>query len=125
MITFTDEDVILVRKFIEIRNKGHYAVSTQLTEVYNRVLNKHVNNTNCSSCIRQRINELEQALRKWEREKQKKELAQAIKEHEEAVEELNLNAELELKGFLTEEEEPQNADKHKSQPTKGRKKKSK
>lgn len=60
--TFTDEDVKLVEKFIDIKNRGFYADGTQLTEVYNRVLNKRVNPTNCGSCIRQRIMELEGAL---------------------------------------------------------------
>ena len=59
---WTDEDVKLVEKFIEIRNKGFYVDGGQLTSVYNRVLEKNVNSTNCGSCIRQRINELEVAL---------------------------------------------------------------
>ena len=61
------EDIELVEKFIQIRNKGYYADGTQLTEVYNRVLDKRVNPTNCGSCIRQRINELEEALNRFKR----------------------------------------------------------
>ena len=60
--TWTDEDVKLVEKFIELKNKGYYADGAQLTQIYNRVLNKRVNPTNCGSCIRQRIMELESAL---------------------------------------------------------------
>lgn len=60
--TFTDADVKLVEKFIELKNHGYYCDGAQLTTVYNRILNKHVASTNCGSCIRQRINELEQAL---------------------------------------------------------------
>ena len=56
-----------MEKFIDIKNKGYYADGTQLTEVYNRVLNKRVNPTNCGSCIRQRINELEEALNRFKR----------------------------------------------------------
>ena len=37
---FTSEDVKLVEKFIEIKNKGYYCDGGQLTEVYNRVLEK-------------------------------------------------------------------------------------
>lgn len=59
---FTDEDIKLVEKFIELKEKGYYCDSNQLTQVYNRVLNKHVNNTSCSSCMRQRIQELADAL---------------------------------------------------------------
>lgn len=58
----------LVEKFIDIRNRGYYASGEQLTEVYNRVLNKRVNPTNCGSCIRQRINELEEALNRFKRQ---------------------------------------------------------
>lgn len=65
---WTDEDVKLVEKFIDIRNRGYYADGTQLTEVYNRVLEKRVNPTNCGSCIRQRINELEEALNRFKRQ---------------------------------------------------------
>lgn len=64
---WNDEDVKLVEKFIEIKNKGYYCDGTQLTEVYNRVLEKRVNPTNCGSCIRQRINELEDALNRFKR----------------------------------------------------------
>ena len=60
--TFTDEDVKKVEKFIEIKNKGFYCDGAQLTEVYNRVLGKHVNPTSCGSCLRQRVTELENAL---------------------------------------------------------------
>lgn len=60
--TFTDEDVKLVEKFINIKNKGYYCDGKQLTEVYNRILHKSVNVTQCGSCLRQRVNELESAL---------------------------------------------------------------
>lgn len=60
--TFTDEDVKKVEKFIEIKNKGFYCDGAQLTEVYNRVLHKNAPVTNCGSCLRQRVTELENAL---------------------------------------------------------------
>lgn len=61
-INWSDEDIKMVEKFIEIRNKNYYADGKQLTDVYNRLLNKHVNPTNCGSCLRQRTQELENAL---------------------------------------------------------------
>ncbi len=64
---WTNEDVKMVEKFIEIKNKGYYCDGGQLTEVYNRVLEKRVNPTNCGSCIRQRINELEEALNRFKK----------------------------------------------------------
>lgn len=105
-MVWTEEDIEKVKKFIEIKRRGHYAESHELTSVYNRVLEKHVNNTTCGSCLRQRVEELERALGQYEADKAKKEaeeLAQTIKEHEEAVDDLLLEAELESKGFLTED----------------------
>ena len=61
-VTWTSEDVKLVEKFIEIKNKGYYVSGEELTSVYNRVLGKHVNPTSCGSCLRQRVTELENAL---------------------------------------------------------------
>ena len=77
--TWTSEDVKLVEKFIEIRNKGFYCDGGQLTEVYNRVLNKRVASTSCGSCIRARINELEGALNTF------KKLSQASKQEDPTV----------------------------------------
>ena len=65
--TWTKEDVQLVEKLIEIRNKGYYASGTEVTAVYNRVLGKSVAPTNCGSCIRQRVTELEGALNQFKR----------------------------------------------------------
>lgn len=160
-MVWTEEDIEKVRKFIEIKRRGHYAESHELTSVYNRVLEKHVNNTTCGSCLRQRVEELERALRQYEADKAKKEakkaeeetkvaevdnmpqetkeavaeqinyaqdeaeLAQTIKEHEEAVDDLLLEAELESKGFLTEEEENNNGTEGKSPTTTKKRKASK
>jgi len=82
--TFTKEDVELVEKFINIKNRGYYADGAQLTEVYNRVLDKRVSPTNCGSCIRGRINELEEALNRFKKslELEKKEDLAPVKEEE-------------------------------------------
>lgn len=63
--TFTSDDIRLVERFIEIKNKGYYCDGKQLTEAYNRILGKNVNVTNCGSCLRQRVCELEAALNKF------------------------------------------------------------
>lgn len=78
--TFNKEDIELVKKFIEIRNRGYYASGQQVTEVYNRVLHKNSPSTNCGSCIRGRISELETALREFERLSEK--AAEATKTEE-------------------------------------------
>lgn len=64
-MNFTKEDIDKIEKFIEIKNKGYYCDGAQLTEVYNRVLGKNVNVTNCGSCLRGRISELEAALNRF------------------------------------------------------------
>ena len=81
---WTSDDVKMVEKFIEIKNRGLYCDGGQLTEVYNRVLDRKVNPTNCGSCIRQRINELEAALNKFKMlsEELEKEKVEDTKEEE-------------------------------------------
>lgn len=66
-MNWSNEDIKFVEKAIEIRNKGFYLDGGQLTQVYNRVLDKRVSPTNCGSCIRQRISELEGALNTFKR----------------------------------------------------------
>ena len=63
--TWTSDDIKLVEKFIEIKKRGYYVSGEELTAVYNRVLNKRVNTTNCSSCLSQRVRELEAALNRF------------------------------------------------------------
>lgn len=73
---WTNEDVSMVEKFIEIKNKGYYCDGGQLTEVYNRVLEKSAPPTNCGSCMRARISELETALNQFKKTLEVKEEAQ-------------------------------------------------
>ena len=76
---WNNEDVKLVEKFIEIRNRGYYADSAQLNDVYNRVLEKNVAPTNCGSCMRARISELETALNQFKKTLEVKEEEQPKK----------------------------------------------
>ena len=64
---WNNEDVVMVEKFIEIKNRGYYCDGGQLTEVYNRVLEKSAPPTNCGSCMRARISELETALNQFKK----------------------------------------------------------
>lgn len=73
---WTNEDVVLIEKFIDIKNKGFYCDGGQLTEVYNRVLEKSAPPTNCGSCMRARISELEGALNQFKKTLEVKEEAQ-------------------------------------------------
>ena len=71
---FTKEDIELIEKFIEIKNRGYYADGKQVTDCYNRVLEKNLNVTNCGSCLRGRIQELENALDTFKRLSEKAEV---------------------------------------------------
>lgn len=66
-MNWTNEDIAFVEKAIEIRNKGYYIDGGQLTEIYNRVLGKRATPTQCGSCLRQRVNELEGALNQFKK----------------------------------------------------------
>lgn len=77
---FTEKDKEAVRKFIQIKNRGYFVNSNTLQEVYNRVLEKNLSPTNCSSCLRARVSELEKALRQWEQQEIKAQ--EALKEAE-------------------------------------------
>lgn len=65
---WTNNDVKIVEKFINIKNRGYYANGNEVTEVYNRVLEKNAPPTNCGSCIRQRILEMENALNQFKKQ---------------------------------------------------------
>ena len=76
---WNNEDVVLVEKFIDIKNRGYYCDGGQLTEVYNRVLEKNAPPTNCGSCMRARIGELETALNQFKKTLEVKEEEQPKK----------------------------------------------
>lgn len=79
----TNEDVNIIEKFINIKNRGLYASGEQVTEVYNRVLEKNLRPTNCGSCIRHRIQELEDALRRFKKKIELENKAQEASKNEE------------------------------------------
>lgn len=82
---FTEKNKEAVKKFIQIRNRGYYCSGEQVTKVYNEVFGQNKPNTNCSSCLRQRISELEKALKQWEEQEAKetqKKAQEALKEED-------------------------------------------
>lgn len=68
---WTKENIEFVEKAIEVKNKGYYLDGTQLTQKYNEILGKRLNPTNCGSCIRGRIQELENALNHYKEQLRK------------------------------------------------------
>ena len=81
---FTKEDIERIEKYIDIKNRGYYADGGQVTEVYNRVLERNLNVTNCGTCLRGRIQELENALNQFKAlsERTKVEESTPVKEDE-------------------------------------------
>ena len=65
---WSNEDVELVEKLIKIKNKGLYADGREVTEVYNRVLEKNLAPTSCGTCLRHRISELECELNRFKKQ---------------------------------------------------------
>jgi len=58
----TNEDIEQIKKFKELRDKGYYVAGQDVTNLYNKVFEKNIENSNCSSCIRRRIGELITAM---------------------------------------------------------------
>lgn len=78
----SEEDKILIKKLINIKNRGYHCSGKQVTEIYNRVLNKNAKPTSCSTCIRGRIQELENALKQYEAEEAQKKAQEELKQEE-------------------------------------------
>lgn len=108
-MNISKEDRELIRKFEQIMNKGHYVQSQQLTDAYNRILDKHVHNTTCGSCLRQRTKELIDALNNVERREAREQEA-AKKAIEEAKEQEVDNLPEEEKEAAVEENAPEEAE---------------
>lgn len=84
-MTISSEDIKTIEKFIQIKNKGLYASGAEVTAVYNRCLGKNLASTNCSACVRARIQELENALNRF---KQQLEVNNTQEEKEEPTEQI-------------------------------------
>ena len=62
-MTISSDDLKLIEQFHDILNRGYYADSKQVTELYNKLIRKPqglqpAQPTNCATCIRRRILEL-------------------------------------------------------------------
>lgn len=79
-MNITEEDIKLIEKLIDIKNRGYYANGTEVTELHNKVLGSRLSPTNCGSCIRARIQDLENALNRYRREIENKAKIQSSNE---------------------------------------------
>lgn len=66
-------DIKNFEKFKEIVNKGSRINGTEITELYNKIFNKKLAPTNCSSCISQRYKELRISYENFKKELEKQE----------------------------------------------------
>lgn len=57
-IRINEEDRTLIKQLYDDYNKSVRINSKVLTDLYNRVTGKNLSNTNCGSCLRQRLFEL-------------------------------------------------------------------
>lgn len=67
-LNFTEENIKLIEKWVEYLSKGAFGNSRDITNTYNEVFDgvlTKVNVTSCGSCIRNRINTLNNALKEW------------------------------------------------------------
>ncbi len=65
-IKFNSEDIKLIRKFEEIKNRGYYASGNEVTAVYNRVFGTSLSSTSCGTCLRGRIQQMVDELNRFE-----------------------------------------------------------
>ena len=61
----TSEDLEKIDKFEQIMNKGYYAASSEVTDLYNKIFEQKLTYTNCSSCIRTRISKMVTAKKRY------------------------------------------------------------
>lgn len=82
----TQEEREKIRRFAEAKNKAFRINANEVTDLYNKILNKTARYTNCGSCIRQRVCDLERWLNQYEID-EKKELEKSQQKVEEVKEE--------------------------------------
>lgn len=62
----TEEDKKIIRNLVDAKNHSRRVSASQVTELYNRILNKNARITGCAGCLRQRICDLERWLNQYE-----------------------------------------------------------
>ena len=71
-MSISKEDRELIEELFSKFNKGERIKSQVLTDLYNRVTGKNLNNTSCGSCLRQRLFEVVDILNKAKKNYAKK-----------------------------------------------------
>ena len=83
----TEEERQKIRKFAEAKNKAFRISANEVTDLYNKILNKTARYTNCGSCIRARVCDLERWLNQYEID-EKKQLEKSQQKVEEVKQEV-------------------------------------
>lgn len=86
MIQITEQERQAIRRFAEAKNRAFRINANEVTDLYNKILNKTARYTNCGSCIRARVCDLERWLNQYEID-EKKELEKSQQKVEEVKEE--------------------------------------
>lgn len=68
-MNISNDDLEMIKKFEEIFHRGNYVNSGQFQDVYNRVFNVKLAPTQCGSCLRQRCQQLINAMHNFENQK--------------------------------------------------------
>ena len=71
----SEEDIKKIETLVEITKRTWHCDSKQVTDLYNKYVQypkPPVQNTNCTSCIRRRVLDLEKVLNKYKEEKKEK-----------------------------------------------------
>lgn len=55
----TSDDIAMVEKFVAIKNRGGLCDGGMVTKLYNKILQRADRPTSCGSCIRGRVQQLE------------------------------------------------------------------
>lgn len=65
---WSTEDLELMNKFIQIAETKKHINGTEITQLYNKIFNKSLRPTNCSSCVNQRYKELKTSYDQYQKD---------------------------------------------------------
>ena len=82
--------IINIKKIKDAYKRGYYVKGSDVTQLYNEVFKKNLNNTNCSACIKNRAHELIRAYNNYLAEQEAKANEATV---EEVVEKNNIPVE--------------------------------
>lgn len=76
----SSEDLERIKKYEQALNRGFIVQGAEVTATYNRVFETYLAPTSCSSCVRQRVSKLVDAMKQFEAEMAKIEEEKKVEE---------------------------------------------